>query len=55
MCLHKKRPYKKPTITVIPVDSQRYNELMQTLPKQENAGDSFQTNNSNEKEEENHV
>ena len=56
MYLHRKRPYQKPAITVIPVDSPRYNELMQSLPQeQENAGDTNQTNNSNEKEADNYV
>lgn len=35
MCLHRKRPYSKPVITIIPMDSPRYEELMQSLPQQE--------------------
>ena len=56
MYLHKKRPYEKPALNVIPVDSPRYSELMQSLSQeQENAGDTNQTNNLNEKEVDNHV
>lgn len=56
MCQHRKRPYKKPAITVISVDSPRYNELMQSLSQElENADAYKQADDSKEKEEGAHV
>ena len=56
MHLHSKRPYSKPAITIIPIDSQRYVELMQSLPQQgENRDESNPTDNFLEKEEDKYV
>lgn len=56
MYLHRKRPYNKPAITVIPIDSPQYEKLMQTLPQQEeSAGASTPVDNSLKKEEDKHV
>lgn len=51
MHLHRKRPYEKPALAVIPVDSPRFSELMQSLSQgQENAEANKQTDNSHKKE-----
>ena len=36
---HRKRPYEKPALTIIPTDSPQYEKLMQTLPQQEESID----------------
>lgn len=56
MYLHRKRPYNKPAITVIPIDSLQYEKLMQTLPQQEESiYECSPVDDSLEKEEDKHV
>ena len=56
VCLHRKRPYEKPALTIISVDSTRYSELMQLLSQpQKNADDTKQSDDPYKKEEDVHV
>ena len=56
MHLHRKRPYSKPAITIIPMDSPRYEELMQSLPQQgENTDETKPADDSLKKEEDKYV
>ena len=56
MRLHRKRPYNKPAITVIPMDSPQYEKLMQSLPQQEeNKNEPKATDDSLKKEEDKYV
>lgn len=53
---HRKRPYEKPALTIIPTDSPQYEKLMQSLPQQEESTDeSAPVDDSLKKEEEKHV
>lgn len=53
---HRKRPYNKPTITIIPTDSPQYEKLMQSLPQQEESTDeSAPVDDSVKKEVDKHV
>ena len=56
MYQHRKRPYNKPAITVIPMDSPQYEELMQSLPQQEvNTNEPKSTDDSHKQEEDKYV
>ena len=53
---HRKRPYNKPTITIIPTDSPQYEKLMQSLALQEESTDeSASVDDSIRKEVDKHV
>lgn len=51
MCTNKKRPYEKPTMTVIPAGTQRYSELMQALSQQQEHTDDPKKSEDSYKEE----
>ena len=56
MCTHKKHPYVKPTMTVIPAGTQQYSELMQALSQQqEHTDDPKKSEDSYKEEETKHV